>query len=85
MASKCDTSWSRTLTNNEGKIAAITKALSSYKEMYQTHINNLKQCRILDYLERKTPAKPAAIDNPQPPSTSCLSRKTVRMMSSLAL
>ena len=61
-----------TLSNNEGKIAAITQALSSYEEMYQTHINNLKQRKISDYLERKTPAKPVATDNPQPPSTSYL-------------
>ena len=39
--------------------------------MYYTHINNLKQCKISDYLERTTLAKPTATDNPQPPSTSC--------------
>ena len=26
----------------------------------------------MDYFERKTPAKPAATGNPQPPSISCL-------------
>ena len=51
MASKFDTYWRRTLTNNEGKIAAIAQALSSYEEMYQTHINTLKRPKILDHLE----------------------------------
>lgn len=59
-----------TLTNNEGKIAAITQALFPYEEMYRTHVNNLKQRKISDYLQRKQPPQPA--DNPQPSSTSDL-------------
>ena len=59
-----------TLTNNEGKIAAIAQALFPYEEMYRTHVNNLKQRKISDYLQRKQPPQPA--DNPQPSSTSDL-------------
>ena len=36
--------------------------------MYRTHVNNLKQRKISDYLQRKQPPQPA--DNPQPSSTS---------------
>ena len=77
-ASKFVSFWRR--TNNEGKIAAINQAVSSYEEMYKTYINKPKQCKISDYLEQNQPAQPCdadnhqpvEADNPQPSSVSCL-------------
>ena len=62
-----------TLTSNEGKIAAIPQALFPHEEMYRTHVNNLQQRKLSDYLQRKQPPQPAA--NPQPSSASGLSEE----------